>query len=87
MNELLSIPTWRPNQIEGCFDFTEENLDKALENIKSILLEYNGVITLRRCDGQLNFGAILHEQEESEILETESDSAGEGLDESLQTDG
>ena len=44
------------------------------------------VITLRRCDGQLNFGAILHEQEESEILETESDSAGEGLDEPLQTD-
>lgn len=73
MNEILNIPTWRPKQIEGYFDFSEENLDKTLENIKSILLEYDGVITLRRSGDQLNFGAILHEQEQSEILETEGD--------------
>ena len=72
----MNIPTWKSKQIDGNFDFSEENLDKALENVKSILLEYNGVITLRRSGSQLNFGAILHEQEESEepkILATQSD--------------
>ncbi len=69
----MNIPTWKPKQIEGCFDFSEENLDAALENVKTFLLEYDGVITLRRSGGQLNFGAILHEQEETEILATQSD--------------
>ena len=70
----MNIPTWKPKQFEGSFDFSEENLDKALEEIKEIFLEYDGVITLRRSGGQLNFGAILHEQEESEILAKQSDS-------------
>ena len=70
----MNIPTWKPKQIEGCFDFSEENLNKALEEIKEILLEYDGVITLRRSGSQLNFGAILHEQEQSEILAEQSDS-------------
>lgn len=77
MNEIMNIPTWKPKQIEGCFDFSEENLDKTLEKIKEFLIEYDGVVTLRRSGSQLNFGAILHEREESEepeILAAESDS-------------
>ena len=70
----MNIPTWKPKQFEGCFDFSEENLNKALEEIKEILLEYDGVITLRRSGSQLNFGAVLHEQEESELLAKQSDS-------------
>ena len=74
MNEILNkIPTWYTKHVEGDFDFSEENLDVALEKVKAILLEYNGVITLRRSGDQLNFGAILHEQEQSEVLETEGD--------------
>ena len=70
----MNIPTWKPKQFEGCFDFSEENLDAALENVKTFLLEYDGVITLRRSGSQLNFGAILHEQEGTEILAEQSDS-------------
>ena len=73
MNEILNIPTWKPKHVEGDLDFSEENLDTALEKVKSILLEYNGVITLRRADDKIYFGAILHEQEQSEVLETEGD--------------
>ena len=70
----MNIPTWKPKQFEGSFDFSEENLDKALEEIKEIFLEYDGVITLRRSGSQLNFGAVLHEQEGSELLAEQSDS-------------
>ena len=42
----MNIPTWKPKQFEGCFDFSEENLDKTLEKIKEFLIEYDGVVTL-----------------------------------------
>ena len=73
----MNIPTWKPKQFEGSFDFTEENFFAALEKVKELFLEYDGVITLRRSNDTLNFGAILHEREETEeespILETEGD--------------
>lgn len=70
----MSIPTWKPKQFEGCLDFSEDNLDAALAKIKEIFLEYDGVVTLRRSGGQLNFGAVLHEREEKRLLATQSDS-------------
>ena len=42
----MNIPTWKSKQIDGNFDFSEENLDKTLEKIKEFLIEYDGVVTL-----------------------------------------
>ena len=76
----MNIPTWKPKQIDGSFDFSEENLNSALEEVKTFFLEYDGIVTLRKADDKIYFGAILNEQE---ILDKESNSTGAGVDESL----
>ena len=72
-NEILRIPNWYTKHVKGNFDFSEEKLDAALEKVKAILLEYNGVVTLRKSEDKIYFGAILSEQEQSEVLETAGD--------------
>lgn len=50
----LDVTTWRATTIEGNCQYNEENVDKTLEKVKELLLEYSASsISIKRVNDML----------------------------------
>lgn len=50
----MDVTTWRATSIEGNCQYNEENLDKMLEKVKELLMEYSASsVNIRRINDSL----------------------------------
>ena len=50
----MDVTTWRATTIEGNCQYNEENVDKTLEKVKELLLEYSASsISIKRVNDML----------------------------------